>query len=100
MLLCTHPITPCVTCIRLRLPAGDALGDTYAGRAYLLAFDVNMAFDVCDRESLSRVWESMGISGPFLEALRALYMEITMLVKVKSRLSPPIAFDTGYKARE
>jgi hypothetical protein len=63
---------------------------------YVVFVDFKMAFDVCDRECLSRVWESMGISGPFLEALRALYMEITMLVKVKSRLSPPHCYDTGY----
>ena len=64
---------------------------------YVVFVDFKMAFDVCDRECLSRVWESMGISGPFLEALRALYMEITMLVKVKSRLSPPIATTRGTK---
>jgi len=64
---------------------------------YVVLVDFKMAFDVCDRRLLSEVWESLGISGPFLAALRALYDEIHMLVKQQGRLGSPFQTTRGTK---
>ena len=64
---------------------------------YGVLVDFTMAFDLVDRQLLGRVWESMGVSGPFLEALRALYEDVHVLVKQQGRLGDPIPTLRGTK---
>ena len=64
---------------------------------YVVFIDFKMAFDICDRSRLVQTWESMGLSGRFLEALKALYDEIHMLVKVRGGLGEPMRTTRGTK---